>query len=87
MCAVLSYALFEVSVMKHFLALSIFFQVLVRWSLQKGFIPLPKSVRSERQAVNLDVFGFELDQQDMDTLDKLECHGVTAWDPISRDPV
>lgn len=62
-------------------------QVLVRWSLQKGFIPLPKSVRAERQAVNLDVFGFELDQQDMDTLDKLECHGVTAWDPISQDPV
>lgn len=62
-------------------------QVLVRWSLQKGFIPLPKSVRAERQAVNLDVFRFELDQQDMDTLDKLECHGVTAWDPISQDPV
>ena len=62
-------------------------QVLVRWSLQKGFIPLPKSVRPERQAVNIDVFGFELDQQDMSDLDKLECHGVTGWDPISQDPV
>ncbi len=23
----------------------------------------------------------------MARLDKLECHGVTAWDPISQDPV
>ncbi|KAL3155330.1 hypothetical protein ABBQ38_010892 [Trebouxia sp. C0009 RCD-2024] len=62
-------------------------QVLVRWSLQKGFIPLPKSVKADRQATNIDVFGFELDQEDMDMLDKLECHGVTAWDPSSQDPV
>lgn len=57
------------------------------WSLQKGFVPLPKSVKPERQATNLDVFSFELDQEDMARLDKLECHGVTAWDPISQDPV
>ena len=27
-----------------------------RWSLQKGFVPLPKSNHAERQRANLDVF-------------------------------
>ena len=62
-------------------------QVLVRWSLQKGFIPLPKSIKPKRQAENIDVFDFELDQQDMSTLDKLESYYVVAWDPITQDPV
>ena len=64
-----------------------YLQVLVRWSLQKGFIPLPKSIKPKRQAENIDVFDFELDQQDMSTLDKLESYYVVAWDPITQDPV
>lgn len=31
-------------------------QVLLRWSLQKGFVPLPKSNSPDRQRSNLDVF-------------------------------
>lgn len=62
-------------------------QLLIRWSLQKGFIPLPKSVNPERQATNLDVFGFELSLEDVVELDKLEEGLVTGWDPILNDPV
>jgi len=40
-------------------------QVLIRWSLQMGFIPLPKSSNAGRQKSNLDVFSFELDDSDM----------------------
>ena len=40
-------------------------QVLIRWSLQEGFIPLPKSSNAGRQQSNLDVFSFELDDEDM----------------------
>ena len=61
--------------------------MLVRWSLQKGFIPLPKSIKAKRQAENIDVFDFELDQHDMSTLDGLESNYVVAWDPITQDPV
>jgi diketogulonate reductase-like aldo/keto reductase len=35
-------------------------QVVLRWQVQLGTVPLPKSSRPERQRENLDVFGFEL---------------------------
>ncbi|MEU3781715.1 aldo/keto reductase [Streptomyces sp900129855] len=35
-------------------------QVVLRWHLQLGAVPIPKSSSPERQRVNLDVFGFEL---------------------------
>lgn len=47
-------------------------QVLVRWSLQKGFVPLPKSDTPARIASNADVYGFELDGEDMARLDGLD---------------
>jgi diketogulonate reductase-like aldo/keto reductase len=47
-------------------------QVLVRWSLQKGFVPLPKSDTPSRIVSNADVYGFELDDKDMATLDGLD---------------
>jgi diketogulonate reductase-like aldo/keto reductase len=47
-------------------------QVLVRWSLQKGFVPLPKSDTPSRIVSNADVYGFELDSDDMAKLDGLD---------------
>src|SRR5690606_18704885 len=47
-------------------------QVLLRWSLQKGFVPLPKSDREERIKQNIDVYGFTLDAEDIKKLDDLD---------------
>ncbi|KAH8726334.1 NADP-dependent oxidoreductase domain-containing protein [Phaeosphaeriaceae sp. PMI808] len=47
-------------------------QVLVRWSLQKNFVPLPKSGTPTRIVSNADVFGFTLDSEDMKKLDDLD---------------
>lgn len=47
-------------------------QVLVRYALQKGWVPLPKSARPDRIRENADVFGFELDEDDMAALDALD---------------
>ncbi|RUP43963.1 aldo-keto reductase [Jimgerdemannia flammicorona] len=58
-------------------------QILIRWSLQRGFIPLPKSVHKERIIANADVFGWEISAEDMDALTGLNEDFVTEWDPTT----
>ncbi|WP_168583404.1 aldo/keto reductase [Gephyromycinifex aptenodytis] len=40
-------------------------QVILRWQLQLGALPLPKSATPQRQRSNLDVFSFELTEQEV----------------------
>ena len=40
-------------------------QVILRWHVQIGSLPIPKSSSPERQRQNLDVFGFELTREDV----------------------
>jgi diketogulonate reductase-like aldo/keto reductase len=47
-------------------------QVMLRWHLQQGRSAIPKSVRPERIAENLDVFDFELTPVELDNLDNLD---------------
>lgn len=53
-------------------------QLLVRWSLQHGFVPLPKSVRAERIKENADISGFEISEEDMKRMDSLDEYLVTG---------
>ena len=43
-------------------------QVILRWHVQLGSLPLPKSATPERQRRNLDVFGFELSDAEMSAI-------------------
>ena len=47
-------------------------QILLRYCLQKGWAPLPKSDNPQRIAANADLYGFHLDDKDMDALDGLD---------------
>ena len=47
-------------------------QVLLRWSVQRDVVVVPKSVSQDRLKQNIDVFGFALDEADMKALDALE---------------
>ncbi|MDN4175085.1 aldo/keto reductase [Nocardioides sp. SOB77] len=40
-------------------------QVVLRWQLQLGNVPIPKSATPERQRQNLDLFGFELSEAEV----------------------
>ena len=60
-------------------------QLLIRWSLQHGFIPLPKSVTKERIEANGQVSYFQIDDADMKTMDGLDEYLVTDWDPVDAD--
>jgi diketogulonate reductase-like aldo/keto reductase len=46
-------------------------QVLIRWDLQRGVVPIPKANRRDHLEENLDVFDFELSTRDMSDLDAL----------------
>ena len=43
-------------------------QIALAWSLAEGFLPLPKSVTTSRIKSNLDCFGIELSQEEIETL-------------------
>lgn len=58
-------------------------QICLRWSLQMGWLPLPKSVTASRMKENGDIFDFELSGEDMEAIANLkECCGPTK-DPDS----
>ncbi|KAI0128838.1 NADP-dependent oxidoreductase domain-containing protein [Xylariales sp. AK1849] len=57
-------------------------QVLLRWSLQKGYIPLPKSVTTSRIRENAEIYDFELSEEDMAKLETNEYVPCT-WDPTT----
>lgn len=60
-------------------------QILLRWLMDKGIVPLPKSVHADRIASNLDVSDFELDPEDAAILDALNEHKRQAPEPDVSD--
>ena len=46
-------------------------QVILRWLVQRGIVPLAKTVRKERMQENLNIFDFELSEEDMQTITSL----------------
>ena len=54
-------------------------QICIRWSLQRGYLPLPKSVTPSRIRENTQVFDFELDSSDVQLIADLKgCVGYSS---------
>ena len=47
-------------------------QIVLRWHVQNGFAAIPKSVRAERIAENIDIFGFMLSDDEMAAIDAMD---------------
>jgi diketogulonate reductase-like aldo/keto reductase len=45
--------------------------VILRWQVELGAVPIPKSGTPQRQRENLDVFGFELTDEEMEAITAL----------------
>lgn len=56
-------------------------QVVLRWSLQKGFLPLPKTATMSRVKENADIFDFELSEEDMKKIESFEGQAGQSQDP------
>lgn len=65
-------------------------QVILRWLLQRGIVPLAKSVKKERMAENINIFDFELSDEDMKiitAMDKQESSFFSHYDPATVEMI
>lgn len=56
-------------------------QLCIRWCLQNGILPLPKSVTPSRIFENTGVFDFEVTEEDMATINRMEYCGGSGLHP------
>ncbi|WWD04382.1 hypothetical protein V865_002451 [Kwoniella europaea PYCC6329] len=59
--------------------------ILLRWSIQKDLIPLPRSSKEERIHANRCIFDFQLDDEEMAALDSLDMGSKGRQTPIDPD--
>ena len=60
-------------------------QICIRWCLQNGVIALPKSVTESRIKQNLEVFDFEISEEDMNFINSMGEVGYSGLDPDEVD--
>jgi diketogulonate reductase-like aldo/keto reductase len=56
-------------------------QVVLRWCIQQGTLPLPRSANPDHIGSNFDVFNFELTEEDMRAVNQLSDGERVTWDP------
>ena len=62
-----------------------FVQIILRWHIQNGCIPLVRSLNPKHQQENFDVFDFELSDEDMRTIDGININSRLRYDPDNCD--
>lgn len=60
-------------------------QAVLRCHVQLGSIPLPKSASATRQAEDLDVFGFDLTDEEVASISSLESGRLLGGDPETNE--
>eukprot|EP01043_Picozoa_sp_COSAG02_P010020 COSAG02_NODE_346_length_24113_cov_13.213001_10_plen_421_part_00 len=60
-------------------------QVILRWQLQRGICCIPKSVTASRIAANIDVFDFELSDNEMATVETFDCDWRAAVPSVEHE--
>ncbi|MGO1824319.1 MAG: aldo/keto reductase, partial [Brevibacterium aurantiacum] len=60
-------------------------QVVLRWHLEVGSLPIPKSANPDRQKLNADIFGFNLTPAEVDAISGLERGRMKGRDPLTHE--
>lgn len=60
-------------------------QVVLRWHIQTGVIPLVRSLNSERQLENINIFDFQLTDEEMQAIDGININSRLRYDPDNCD--
>jgi 2,5-diketo-D-gluconate reductase A len=59
----------------------------LRWLTQREIVVIPKSVRAERMRENIDVFDFELTEEQMTRIARLDTGGTLFFDHADPEMV
>lgn len=60
-------------------------QLLIRWNIQQGIIPIPKSKNPSRLLENISVFDFDISLDDIHELNQMNQNMRTSYNPLEFD--
>ncbi|XP_072019563.1 glyoxal reductase-like [Amphiura filiformis] len=61
-------------------------QVILRWIIQHGIVPVPKTAKVERAKENSTIFDFQLSKEDMDAMDNIHKDSFHTLNPFKDVP-
>lgn len=62
-----------------------FVQIILRWHIQNGCIPLVRSLNPKHQQENINIFDFVLSEEDMMAIDNININSRLRYDPDNCD--
>lgn len=62
-----------------------FVQIILKWHVQNGVIPVVRALNPKHQIENIDIFDFELSKEDMNLLDGINIDSRLRYDPDNCD--
>lgn len=60
-------------------------QIILRWDIQNGIIPLVRSLNHARQLENISIFDFELTEEELKAIDNININARVRYDPDNCD--
>lgn len=60
-------------------------QVILRWDIELGLIPIPRSLNASRQQQNIDIFDFQLTPEEVAAIDSININSRLRYDPDNLD--
>lgn len=60
-------------------------QIILRWHIENGIVPIPRSTNSKRLQSNIDVFDFKLTKDEVQLIDSININSRLRYDPDNCD--